>query len=144
MGKGIPMIQFRLDIVPPKTTSQTKRLVMVAGKPRFFPKREHQEAENDLLLLCRKHAPSEPLRGPLSLSVAFVWPWRSGEPLKHRKFGTIPHDRRPDLDNCVKLICDILTKLCFWTDDGQISELHVRKFWGDRPSITVCVDQCEP
>jgi Holliday junction resolvase RusA-like endonuclease len=68
------MISFHIPIVPPKATSQTKRLVMVAGKPRFFAKKEHQSAENDLTLLCSQHRPESPLVGPVALRVDFVFP----------------------------------------------------------------------
>ena len=131
------MIDFRLDIIPPKATSQTKRLVMVGGKPRFFAKKEHQSAENDLLLLCAPHAPHRPMEGPLKLRVDFVFPWRKSEPLKRRALGRAPNSSRPDCDNMVKLVADVLTKLRFYDDDGQVADLHVTKAWGDHPGINI-------
>jgi Holliday junction resolvase RusA-like endonuclease len=131
------MIAFRLDIVPPRATSQTKRLVMVAGKPRFFAKAAHQAAENDLLLLCARYAPPEPLTGPLRLRVDFVFPWRKAESKRRRSLGRAPNDSRPDCDNLVKLVGDVLCKLRFYGDDGQVADLHVTKAWGDHPGIAI-------
>lgn len=134
------MIRFRLKITPPKTTSQTKRLVMIGGKPRFFAKKEHQAAENDLMSLCAAHAPSEPLSGPVRLRVDFVFPWRKSEAKKRIALGQIPNDARPDCDNLVKLIGDVLTKLRFYNDDGQVAQLHVTKCWGNNVGIAVQIE----
>lgn len=131
------MITFNLPIIPPKTTSQTKRLVMVGGKPRFFPKKEHQAAEDDLISLCAQYAPSDPMIGPLSLRVDFIFPWRKSETKRRMGMGKIPNDTRPDCDNLVKLVGDVLTKLRFYKDDGQVADLRVTKSWGDRVGITV-------
>jgi len=133
------MISFHLPITPPKATSQTKRLVMVGGKPRFFPKKSHKDAEHDLLTLCMPYAPAEPLQGPLSLTVNFVFPWRASESQKRRAMGKMPCDTRPDCDNLVKLVADVLTKLRFYNDDGQIAYLHVSKSWGDKVGISVVI-----
>jgi Holliday junction resolvase RusA-like endonuclease len=131
------MISFHLPIIPPKATSQTKRLVMIGGKPRFFATKGHQEAEHSLLALCAQHAPSDPLQGPLRLDVQFVFPWRKSETKRRRALGIIPCDTRPDCDNLVKLVADVLTKLRFYGDDGQIADLSVSKAWGDRVGITI-------
>ena len=133
------MITFHLPIVPPKVTSQTKRLVMLAGKPMFFPKKEHKQAENDLLVLCQPHAPAAPLTGPVKLSVFFVFPWRRSETKKRIALGIAPNDTRPDCDNLVKLVGDVLTRLQFYRDDGQVSDLHVSKAWGDKIGITISI-----
>jgi Holliday junction resolvase RusA-like endonuclease len=133
------MITFHLPITPPKATSQTKRLVMVGGKPRFFAKKEHQSAENDLTLLCSRFAPAEPLTGPLMLRVDFVFPWRKSETKRRMALGSVPNDSRPDCDNLVKLIADVLTKLRFYNDDGQVADLHVTKAWGDQVGISVTI-----
>lgn len=137
------MIAFHLPIVPPKATSQTKRLVMVAGRPRFFAKKEHQSAENDLLLLCSAHAPAAPLAGPVRLRVDFVFPWRKSEPKRRLALVKVPNDTRPDCDNLVKLVGDVLTKLQFYADDGQVADLHVTKSWGDRIGISVSISEMD-
>ena len=131
------MISFRLDIIPPTATSQTKRLVMVGGKPRFFPKKEHAAAERSLLELCKPHAPADALQGPILLEVDFTFPWRKTESKRRKEWKVIPNDKRPDADNLVKLVGDVLTKANFYADDGQVADLRVRKFWGDSPGIGI-------
>jgi Holliday junction resolvase RusA-like endonuclease len=137
------MISFHLPIVPPKATSQTKRLVMIGGKPQFFPKKEHAEAERNLLSLCAAYAPNAPLSGPLKLQVDFVFPWRKCETKRRRSWLKLPNDKRPDCDNLVKLVADVLTKLRFYGDDGQVSTLIVSKSWGDRVGISVGIESIQ-
>ena len=135
------MISFHIPIVPPKATSQTKRLVIANGKPRFFSKKAHQRAENDLLLMCAAHRPQSPLFGPLRLEVHFVFPWRKTEIKANRKNGWMPCHTRPDCDNLVKLVADVLTRLHFYGDDGQIADLRVTKAWGDVVGISVRIEE---
>lgn len=114
---------------------------MIGGKPRFFAKKGHQTAENDLMLLCHPFAPTEPMEGALKLRVDFVFPWRKSEAKRKLLLGRIPNHSRPDCDNMVKLVADVLTKLRFYQDDGQIADLHVTKAWGDNVGISITIDQ---
>jgi len=133
------MIDFHLPIIPPKTTSQTKRLVMIGGKPRFFHKASHQAAESDLLTLCAEYAPDKPIEGPVELYVVYIFPWRKSEPQRNRGKGLIYHTSRPDAGNLAKLLEDVLTKLQFWRDDSQVARQMVSKFWGEYPGIRVMI-----
>ena len=135
------MISFRLDIVPPKATSQGagKRVVVRNGKPMFFKNAKAAQAERDLLKLCSPYSPAIPLDGPLRLSVDLVWPWRKAEPKYKREAGRLPMTSRPDCSNCIKHIEDTLTKLQFWRDDSQITDLRVTKAWGNTPGISITI-----
>ena len=51
-----------------------------------------------------------------------------------------PHDRRPDSENLTKGVNDALSALGFWADDGQVSDLTVRKRYaasGEGASIEI-------
>ena len=114
---------------------------MVGGKPRFFAKKEHQTAENDLLLLCSAHVPFYPLVGPVILTVKFVFPFKKNETKRRIGMGILPNGARPDCDNLVKIVGDVLTKLQFYKDDGQVFDLRVSKFWGEKVGITVTIEE---
>lgn len=143
MNNHITIIAFHLNIVPPKTTSQTKRLVMIGGKPRFFHKKEHQQAEGDLMALMAPYRPAVPLSGPLALRIDFVFPWRKSEQKWKIALGRIPNDTRPDCDNLGKLAADVLTKLGFYNDDGQVADSHITKAWGDKVGIYIQITPIE-
>lgn len=47
-----------------------------------------------------------------------------------------PHRKKPDVDNCIKLVMDALNKHA-WGDDVQVIEAHVYRLWDDIASTTV-------
>lgn len=116
---------------------------MVGGKPLFFPKKEHAAAENDLLTLCAQYAPPAPMKGPVSLNVVFRFPWRKSESKARMARMWQWNYTRPDLDNMVKLVCDVLTKLAFYGDDGQISSMTLQKVWSEKPGISIEIGEID-
>lgn len=137
-------ITFWLPITPPRSTSQGKRVMIVAGRPMFFKKKEHQSAENDLLLLCAPHKPAEPISGPVRLEIEFTFPWRKSEKKSNLRFPRLPHTSKPDCDNMAKLIGDVLTKLQFYGDDSQVCCLVISKYWGHKVGIGIAIMSAEP
>ncbi len=140
------MVSFHLPIIPPKATSQGagKRIAVINGRPMFFKNQKAVSAEHDLLMLCAPHTPQERLEGPVVLDVEFVWPWRKSEPKRRLAMGRAHHTSKPDCSNIIKQLEDVLTKLQFWTDDGQVADLRVSKFWGDTPGIRVSIAELDP
>ncbi len=47
---------------------------------------------------------------------------------------------KPDTDNLVKLLKDVMTELHFWKDDAQVASEITEKFWSDLPGIYVKVE----
>lgn len=47
-----------------------------------------------------------------------------------------PHRQKPDLDNCLKLICDALNTLA-WRDDVRFVEMYARRVWGEWPGTVI-------
>lgn len=45
---------------------------------------------------------------------------------------------KPDLDNCVKLICDALNGV-MWKDDSQIVTMRLGKRYGDKPETRLTI-----
>ena len=133
------MIDFFIPCIPPTSTSQTKRLVMIQGKPRFFPNKKVAAAKKDLMLFLKETQPKQPMEGPIELWITFIWPWRSAEPKRNRAQGTLHKTTKPDCDNLAKLITDCLTKLVYWNDDSQVCRLRVAKYWGSDPGISVTI-----
>lgn len=56
--------------------------------------------------------------------------------------GEIRPMKKPDWDNVGKVVSDALNKLAY-RDDTQIVDCTVRKFYSDRPRITVSLDAAE-
>lgn len=133
-----------LDFVPPTTTSQQKRLSMRNGKPMFFKNKASESAQGVYVGLLAPHVPPAPVPSPVRLSIDVTWPWRAGDLSTKAKrehavaAGRIPHTSKPDLDNFVKQLQDVLATMRFIESDQQVAELHVRKFFGAKPGL--CID----
>lgn len=50
--------------------------------------------------------------------------------------GIVRPIKKPDMDNCIKIIADALNKIAY-RDDTQIVDCQVRKFYSDNPRVEV-------
>ena len=130
-----------LDIAPPRATHQSGQQILKGGSGKrrvgTMPGSPWAKARSLLTAELLPHKPPYPADGPLKLSILWVWPWRTSHTKKQRALGEIPCGKLPDCDNLTKGISDIMTRLKFWNDDGQVADLHFRKRYGDRPRIEI-------
>lgn len=141
------MIDFFIACIPPKSTHQAAlRILRRNDGTQFvgkFATSKGKRVESELITLFMPHRPPAPMQGPLSLSVFWNYPWRKSEKKANRERGAMPCDVRPDCDNLAKFVCDILTRLAFWGDDGQVSDLRFSKYWSDKPGIGIRIESKE-
>ena len=132
---------FFISCVPPKSTSQGKRAVVIPGRGvRFFKAKQHQEDEDFLTALLAPHAPKTPHPKPLRVTLEIHWPYRASEPKKNTANGPIKHTSKPDCSNVVKMIEDRLVALRFIEDDAGVSDLVVQKRWSGTPGIRITIE----
>lgn len=90
----------------------------------------------------RSQAPAEPLTGPLEVELWFYLPRPQGNYGTGRNAGQLKasaakfHIKKPDSDNCEKLLLDALTGI-FWNDDSQICDTHIHKRYSKTPRTVV-------
>ena len=84
---------------------------------------------------------SKIFKGAIKVDILWAYPFRKSETKKRREMEIIPCDTRPDADNILKGFLDVLTKLHYWEDDAQISELHFKKVWSSLPGIRLGIEQ---
>ena len=80
------------------------------------------------------------LEGPLSVLLTIIMPIAESKPKKWREaalVGKIRPVKKPDADNYAKVL-DALN-LIVWSDDSQIVDLHVLKFYGAKPSFKAVI-----
>lgn len=124
-----PKQSFRAAVIPNK-----------GGKgfhTRSYQPAKVTESAKMLAVFAAAHRPDEPLKGALSLSLVFLYPWRKTEPKRNRARKSLPKDTSPDCDNLAKQLVDVLQKVGFFRNDAQISELRIRKRWSDQFGISV-------
>lgn len=125
-------MKFFLDLVPPTTTHQQKKIANRNGKTVVYEPPRLKAARELLALHLKLHRPKEPFAGPVRLMVRWCFPrGRHKEGWK---------TTRPDTDNLQKLLKDCMTDAGFWKDDALVAAETVEKVWADRPGIYIRVE----
>lgn len=142
------MVKFSIPIIPPKTTGQAGARILKNCDGRYFigrPKNSAAAETREMLVYqFGKHAPEQPLLGPLVVEIIYVYPFRKCETAKNKKLSTIPCDTKPDADGIAKMPLDVLQQLKFYKNDSQIADLRIRKFWGHEPRIEISIKTWQP
>lgn len=116
----------------PKGTSQMKRVNHRSGK--FFMGKDLKLAHDLYMNSLFEFSPERPIEGPVALGLVFAYSIKD-----KKKRGTMKTSR-PDCDNIVKLVIDVMTELGFWVDDAQICQLRVTKMWSPNESAAISFD----
>jgi Holliday junction resolvase RusA-like endonuclease len=61
-------------------------------------------------------------------------------PIKRKHHDGEYRTSKPDTDNLVKMLKDVMTDLHFWKDDAQVASEVIEKYWADIPGIYVKVE----
>ena len=130
-----------IHCVPPrKTHQQTTRIGFNSrsGKAVMYTKKG---LESTWVAILHPHAPPQPMAGPLELRASIIWPWNKSDPQRLRRKSSVPHHRRPDLDNVWKSISDAMTTTGWWQDDSQVCALEISKYRGESTGLYVDLRQ---
>ena len=129
-------------VVPGEAKTERKRQrfvpgVGVTGMRNDQPDRAVYKARISERAFAECH---EPLQGPLLAEFVVVQPKPKSYPKSPTKGKPWPDHwtAKPDADNYVKLASDALTGIV-WGDDAQITDLVVRKRFGDRDELRIRV-----
>lgn len=130
------MITFLIPGNPPTATAQQKGRNGQTGK--YYKTPELKAAEQKYMSYAAQARPPEPITGPVQLSVVFMFNHRG------RYADGEAKTTRPDTDNMVKLLKDVLTRCGFWKDDAQVYDERVLKLWSSQPKTVVMVEEAAP
>lgn len=128
------VIEFFMPMVPPTCTHQEKQVHVVNGKPVFYESAELKAARQKLQAHLGQHIPTKSLAGPIRLTTWWCFPVKGSH--TDGEYRT----SKPDTDNLVKLLKDVMTGLHFWKDDAQVASEVTEKYWADVPGIYVKVE----
>ena len=81
------------------------------------------------------YKPKEPSDKPIRLTINLYFD------IKNKKLWGQYKTTRPDCDNYVKELTDVMTQLKFWHDDAQVVELKVSKRYADAAWISITVEE---
>jgi Holliday junction resolvase RusA-like endonuclease len=118
---------------PPTATAQQKGQNRKTGK--YYKPPDLRDAEQKYMAYAAQARPPQPITGPVQLHVVFMFDHRS------RHADGEPKTTKPDTDNMVKLLKDVLTRCGFWKDDAQVYDERVMKVWSSQPKTVVMVEE---
>jgi Holliday junction resolvase RusA-like endonuclease len=110
----------------------------IPGKPVALARPRHsgtqvydsqkREKSNAAIWLAHQHNDRPFLEGPLELTIVFYFE----PPKKGRSMTGKLHRGRPDLDNCIKYVCDVANKILY-NDDSEIAVINAIKLYSGLP-----------
>lgn len=103
-----------------------------------YRKPEVQASRNQLTLMMKKYRPKEPSDRPIRLVVCLYF-----DISKPKKLWGTYKTTRPDCDNYVKEIKDVMTDLKFWNDDAQVVDLRVIKRYSEKATIYISLEELD-
>lgn len=116
----------------PSATPQQRKLHGMAS----YPSKSLSLARASWRAMLERHAPAEPLSGPLKIRVRLYY---------HGKTKTLDYKTtRPDGVNVLKLIEDVMTQCGYWHDDSQLSVEEVQRLvWPGEETVEIRVESLE-
>ena len=138
------VLRYACDCLCPTATAQQKGMFIQGGRPVFFTKKQTVQAENDWwnILKPARDAFGPALAVPCAATVRLEWPYLKSAPKKTVRLGAaVPLAARPDADNLVKALLDVMTRMQFWLDDVLVFALSVEKWRGPSPGLRLELDE---
>ena len=71
----------------------------------------------------------EPITGPIKVSMTFCHKRPGRLNRKKDTVARIPKVTKPDIDNMIKMVLDVLTKAGAWKDDNQVVCVHAEDWY---------------
>lgn len=108
-------------------------------RAQYFTDSKTVDYKNKIALYARQ-AGVELLEGPVRIIMICYWPSRKPD-RKNNPRDIEWMDKRPDIDNIIKVYLDALQGIAF-ADDGQIVNVEARKFrarQGDKPRVQISI-----
>ena len=124
----------------PTATAQQKGVDTRGYKPRFYTKSSVLNVQRmyKLGILQEFRSAGVPIPffdGPVGVSVKFTFS------VKNRRLWGRYKETKPDGDNLVKVLLDVLTQLHFWRDDAVVAVLRVEKRYGETSRVEIELEE---
>jgi len=131
------MFQFEIlgNPIPQKQTRYCNK----NGKSWMFD--PSQKDKERIQWNIKPFAPTEPLLGPVELTIAFFMPIpkSASKALRLQMLNRVVlPNKKPDEDNLAYLVTNALKRIVY-EDDKQICAKHVYKFYSDKPRTVIQV-----
>jgi len=137
-----------MQVAPPKHTNQASLRILKSRDGRQFIGKQKSsnanKAKNLLKVHLMPHRPFVPHNCPLEIYVTYAFPFNKTEKKSIIALGEVPHMKRPDADNLMKGLFDVMGECGYWKDDSQLSVVHFKKVFSANPRIGIKILELAP
>lgn len=132
-------IEFFYEFTPPKTTNQQRRQSSTGG----YLHDAGRVAKATWQAVLEQWKPGKPLVGPVRLTLYLTWKHTKASQQRSRKDGgfAVPKITRPDGDNLIKMIKDVMQQVGYFEDDAQVFDERIVRWHGDIEGVFVSVEE---
>lgn len=132
-------IEFTIPYTMVAKQADRSRIVHGNGNTfvHHYQPKEVTENAAALASFVAPHRPPAPLDGAIRMEVYIVYPWLKSHSGRARGSGRIPKATKPDCENILKQLDDVLERSGFFGNDAQVSDVRVRKRFGNSPTVSV-------
>ena len=137
LGVDDIMTEFFMAMIPPTTTAQQHKVAVVNGKPKYYDPPELKVAKAKLKDNLIPHIPDKAYDGPLRLITKWCFPITGNHSDGEYKY------TKPDTDDLIKALKDIMEELGFFVNDSRIASEINEKFWAKIPGIYIKIEELD-
>ena len=101
---------------------------------QHYKKEKVKALHNEFAYRLKRYAPPVPSEDPIRL-IVFL-----GFDVKEKMLWGKYKTTRPDGDNYIKEIKDVMTEIGFWKDDAQVVDERIVRTYAEKGSITIQVE----
>lgn len=130
------IVKFTVLGIP--QTKQRPRASVINGHARMYTPKDTVMYEN-LVRYAYQEQVGKKLDGAIEMHCKFYFPIPKSVSKKQRllmETETVPHTKKPDVDNCVKSLTDGAQGVAF-DDDKQIYKIVAEKYYSDTPRVEI-------
>lgn len=120
----------------PTITHQQKKVTIVKGKPVFYEPQELKSVRAKLQAHLAGYVPDKPYIKAVRLVTKWCFPCGSHGDGEYKT-------TKPDTDNMVKLLKDVMTDVGYWKDDALVASEIIEKFWAEIPGIYIKIEELD-
>lgn len=131
-------IEFFHEFTPPKTTNQQRRQSAAGG----YLHDAGRIAKATWQAVLEQYKPEKPLSGAVKAVIILTWP-HTLKSAKMRAGLPVPKTTRPDGDNLIKMIKDVMQKTGYFKDDAQIYSETIERWHGEIPGVSVTIEEIQ-
>ena len=101
---------------------------------QHYKKAKVKAPHNEFVYRLKRYAPPVPSEDPIRL-IVFI-----GFDVKEKQLWGKYKTTRPDGDNYIKELKDVMTEIGFWRDDAQVVDERIVRTYAEKGSITIQVE----